>query len=501
MNYDEIRLTLRPRTVFEVLDLTLVFFRRHLPSLWPLLLAMALFWAGGMALVSRFHLDMWARVAILALLVLFLRFWMQTLLVLACGRLVFAEHLPWRDVFGDLRSVGWFRMMGRGSFRLLKWSSGFLFLLPLWIVLVRRFFDYEHWLLERLDGPDLSRRLRAFHADSRVVVFRILHAVFLALSMGLGYRVMKISLEAITRSSALSPETPEVWFSLFLLYDPFFIVSRFLFYIQIRTDQEAWDVGILMREGIRRTLNQVLPVILFPAVLLVGVSTSATSLGAEPGHGDADVVSCTPAMKEQPYLRCDPPAYRNYTAEEIEKHMPEEPRHRDAPPDWLKNLGSLGINLFYVGAAIVLVVFLIAIWKRFAGGVRIDEEAEVTGVVAREGLPASMPPELEQVLKAMEEAMERGESREALGLAYVALLLIVAEKGDALTPLELRHLLLVSGELEAALLRAFFMHYLAAFYADEIPPPEPLRPLLHRLSAALLRLRGTHRAGRGPVSV
>lgn len=485
MNYDEIRLTLRPRTVFEVLDLSLVFFRRSLPSLWPLLLAVWVFWIAGMWLVSYLQLDMRLRIGALLVWLLFLRYWMQVFLVIACGRLAFAERLPWAEVFSDLRSVGPWRTMARGGLRLLKWASGFLLFLPLWIVFVRRCFDYEHWLLERLSGADLARRLKAFQADQRIVVFRLLHLVFLIVSMGLGYRLLKISLDVITRGSLLSPAIPEVWMSLFLLYDPFFIVSRFLFYIQIRTDEEAWDVGILMRQGIRRTLNRLLPLF-----LLLGLFASGDSLSADPvAEGGSDFVACTPLMKEQPYLKCDPPGYHEYTAEEVEKHIPPEPGKVDWLPGWLKKLGLPGADLLYAVAAVLLIGFLFGIWRRFASRLPPEEAPPEVSLQATE-LPARMSRDMESLLGAAEAALQREMARDALGFAYGALLLLAAENAQSCTPLELRRRLLESSSIEHALLRSFFLHYLAAFYADQVAPVDVVRPILMQLSQTLRSLSG-----------
>lgn len=109
MNYAEIRLSLRPRTIFEILDLALVVFRRGFVNLWPVYVLIGLIWAAALAGVAQIpeDPDRWLIVlAILGPLALFLRFFLQMVIVVFCGRWIFSEQVTLRSIFADIRQVG-----------------------------------------------------------------------------------------------------------------------------------------------------------------------------------------------------------------------------------------------------------------------------------------------------------------------------------------------------------------------------------------------------------
>jgi hypothetical protein len=435
LNYAEIRLSLRPRTIFEILDLALVVFRRSFVNLWPFYAASGLIWAAALAGVARIpeDPDRWIIVlSILLPLALFIRFFLQMIIVTFCGRWIFSEQVTLRSLFADIRQVGLMRMLGRGLVRSVKWASGFALLVPLWLVLVHRFFDYEHWLLERISGRDLRRRLRSFHSG-RVFAFRILHFCVQLLYLYLASFGVKVLLESATRMPREETLSVELTLTLLLAYEPFFLISRFLLYIQTRIDTEAWDIGLMLREGIRKTLTSRIASLLLLGCLVVVPLRAQTPDPYITAPADRP---CTESMKEQPYVKCDPTEYRVYTAEEIEKTIPRELEKRDP--------GSGGINpavfetIAYGVVIAALAALLFFLWNRYSKRL---PEAPPEAEGRRADVQEFEVLKKEDRLTLIRDALQREAYKTALGHCY----LFIMEKNEtpgstmlALTPEELR---------------------------------------------------------------
>lgn len=467
MNYAEIRLSLRPRTIFEILDLALVVFRRGFVNLWPVYVLIGLIWTAALAGVAQIpeDPDRWLIVlAILGPLALFLRFFLQMVIVVFCGRWIFSEQVTLRSIFADIRQVGVARMLGRGLVRFIKWASGFALLVPLWLVLVHRFFDYEHWLLERISGRDLRRRLRNFHSG-RVFAFRVLHACVQILYVYLASFGVRMLLESATRMPREQGLSIELVMTLLLMYEPFFLISRFLLYIQTRIDTEAWDIGLMLREGIRRTLSSRIA-----SLLLLALVVSVPLRADEPDPyitAPADR-PCSDAMEDQPYVKCDPAQYRVYTAEEIEKTIPKEREKRD------RNSGLISpalLEMIAYGVVIAaLAALLFFLWNRYRS--RLPDappEAPERKADVREFEVLKK----EDRLALIRDALQREAYKTALGHCY----LLIMEKNEtagsimvALTPEELLlKLRSMRTEHDGAGVDELLLKYEEVFYADSDP--------------------------------
>ncbi len=133
MKIADIRLALRPRSIFEILDLAVVVLRRSAVDLWPVYAVMGVLWAAALLAVQRIPEDGDRGTVLILLLLaaLLLRFLLQIIVVLYCGRWVFSEKVKAGLLLLDLKSVGVWRMLGRGLLRFVKWASGFALLVPL----------------------------------------------------------------------------------------------------------------------------------------------------------------------------------------------------------------------------------------------------------------------------------------------------------------------------------------------------------------------------------
>lgn len=467
MNYGEIRLSLRPRTLFEILDLALVVFRRSFVNLWPVYILIGLIWAAALAGVAQIpeDPDRWLIVlAILGPLALFLKFFLQMVIVVFCGRWIFSEQVFLRSIFADIRQVGVVRMLVRGLIRFVKWASGFALLLPLWLVLVHRFFDYEHWLLERISGSDLRHRLRNFHSG-RVFPFRVLHAFVQILYVYLMSFGLRMLLESATRMPRDGGLSVEVVMTLLLMYEPFFLISRFLLYIQTRIDREAWDVGLMLREGIRRTLST-----RNASLLLLALVASVPLSADEPELYITAPVDrpCSDVMEDQPYVKCDPAQYRVYTAEEIEKTIPGEQRKPDkdswgidlAPPQMI----AYGLVI----AALTALLFFL--WSRYRN--RLPDappEAPERKAEVREFEVLKK----EDRLALIRDAFQRGAYKTALGHCYLLIMEKHEAAGSKMVALTPEELLLKLRSMRAGHDRVgvdeLLLKYEEVFYADSDP--------------------------------
>jgi hypothetical protein len=466
LNQAELRLTLRPRTVFEILDLATVILRMTFFSLLPLYLVIGVFWGAALAGAADIPEDRWlSRVVILLPFWLLLRFFLQMILVTFCGRWIFSGNgtVTIRSALADIREVGFVLMMVRGLVRFIKWISGFALLVPLWLVLIHRFFDYEHWLLERISGRELQYRLRNFYS-SRVFAFRVLHACLQLLFVFLMSFALRLLFETAARMPQSEWVSVDLVMTLLLMYEPFFLISRFLLYIQTRIENEAWDIGMLFREGIRRTLSSKIALFLF---IICAVPLRAD----EPDYLTAPAADrpCTDAMRKQPYVTCDPVEYRIYTADEIERSMPARKTQRSEWNGWWVSFFELSARAIAVAVIVLLLYFL---WNQYRNWLPGAPPAGARRNVDKKEFEAL--PEVDR-LSLVKEALQHRAYKAALGHCYLFLVEQNETAGSnmmALTPEELRKNpgSLYSGP-DISIVEELIELYEQVFYAGADPSP------------------------------
>ena len=182
-------------------------------------------------------------------------------LVLLNGNLVFDSRPPARQVLGDLP-----RLLPRYLLRAALLRTSLLtFLAPtlitIWRGAVHQFFLAEVLLLERLSGRDVNRRLSALTRgrSDRTVAFLLLDIVLAVCFVTCATYSYNLLLEALGLHDAhplfragynlLSPSA-HVFLFLFLTVHS---TAKFLFYLDLRSLLEGWDIELLLLKGIQDT--------------------------------------------------------------------------------------------------------------------------------------------------------------------------------------------------------------------------------------------------------
>ncbi|MBW7859315.1 MAG: hypothetical protein H3C43_13720, partial [Leptonema sp. (in: Bacteria)] len=342
MNYGEIRLNLKQRSLFEILDLSVLLLKVSVRILWPFYIGLSVLWIVLNLFVFDVKIDREFVPFFLLIGYLLFRYFMQVVFVLFFGRFIFSDQVSLSQVWADLRQIGLFKTIGLSVFRFIKWLIGLVTLILLWFILIYRFFDYEYWLLERISGKALRQRLKSFR-PKRVIPFRLLHLVLQWVFVGLAVFTVFLIDKTINKVAESSIPVVGILFTSLLIYEPFFIVSRFLLYIQERIDAEGWDIGLLFEQGIRKS-KQISTI----AILLVSFVISVPSIKANPTYSkDADR-PCTTQMQKEPYIECRPTKYRIYSAEEIEKVIPKVNQPRKQSMTNSTSVGAVSNLVMYI---------------------------------------------------------------------------------------------------------------------------------------------------------
>ena len=479
LDFSEIRISLRQRSIFEVFDLSLLLFKRTFQQLWPLYFMVFVFWSGivfattyvGFAKANDTKIFIFL---ILAASYLFLRFFLQKYIVVFLGRWIFTESVPFVSVMSDLSRVGWFKIFFRGLSRFLIWLSGFFLLLPFWYVLIYRIFDYEHWLLERISSKQLRARRRTLRSG-RVMGFRIIHLCFQLVFLGITWFAMKTVLETIHHLPLDLMVQPAVFFSILFLYEPFFLISRFVLYLQTRIDLEAWDVSILMNQSIQKSkLRKVSRRTMSVVIAVLGVVSAFCLRPAELSANPA-LRNCTSAMKDQPYFKCDPTSYRIYTDTEIEEVIPkaelqQRPAERESAQETATPTSSFALYLITF-ALLIAIVFLA--WRQYRKNKAISDLPDKASADATEFQPKTKSDRLLLIQRALQE----NDITTALGYTYLFLIEEYLIRSDdagfrsikALTPSELRQRIRSAGNESSQKLVSVFdliQLYELVFYAN-----------------------------------
>lgn len=269
MEIRNIQYRLRRRRLDEVFDFAVLVLRTHFLRFVAYSLPGALLLA-GLNIWLLFALDLhegdaigWPALGIVCLLIV-----EQSLfafpLVLLNGNLVFDSAPSLSQVFS-----GWSRLLLRYLGRVvLVRTSLMTYLAPMLVTayrgFVHHFFLPEVLLLERLSGRDVNRRLGALargRAD-RTVVFilldLVLGAVFvICATYSYNLLTSAVGLDDLhplfqARVSLLSPMMHVFIF----IYFAFHSTAKFLFYLDIRSLLEGWDIELMLLKGVQDTDGQ-----------------------------------------------------------------------------------------------------------------------------------------------------------------------------------------------------------------------------------------------------
>lgn len=516
MQLDRIEVVLRPRSPWEAMELGIALVRRHARPLWRAwflssLPFLALFnavawWLDGL---------IWAGVAMWWLKPLFDRVPLYLL-----SRTVFGEYPTMRQALAAPATFGM-----RSLLRDLTWAR----LSPVRSVAMP---------LRLLEGDSAARARRrvivgrngaAIGMTMVFVNFEIIFNIAL-ISAGLLFVPVEFLNESARAMWALLFQQPPMWAQLLLnlvawlatsLIEPFYVGAGFAFYLNRRTQLEAWDLELAFRQLARR-LRALAPLLLAAMLLLPGLLPQPASAG-QPAHAQDQRQHPKPKPKPKQETTSKPPpiyvldellphdpgydgrfprsvaqAYRDpllrpkQTVREwrlLDRKSKKRPFDFDLP--WLDTLfGTTSELLLWLGVGVLASILLVTaprwwpgLWQRLAPKPRMD------AVVERELLPVT-PLFPDDVASAVRALWAQGQLRAALALLYrCSVKRMVELVGKPLPPgaTEAECLRLARG-LPAGEAREVFPDIVRvwqhAAYAQRLPDPKVFEGLLARASVA-----------------
>lgn len=252
MKLDEARVVLRPRSSSEILDLALRFMSEAAGKRYLAIGLLTLLPAWAICVAARYGLRWeWPQVWALALA---LATPLQGLYTIAVGKLMFAEDVRLREIFGQyLRRLPSYLVTIVLTRMMIGIASLLFFLLipPFWM-LARVNYVHEACLLEQAGPVDAISRA------SRMISHNVMGAVGLVLMLlcaGAGHIVIAellindglfdFVLQVGKPFGSLLDEGGSVAALLgALLAVPYWATARFLAYVDLRTRRDGWDVQL-----------------------------------------------------------------------------------------------------------------------------------------------------------------------------------------------------------------------------------------------------------------
>ncbi|WP_295461331.1 DUF4129 domain-containing protein, partial [uncultured Thiodictyon sp.] len=487
MELDRITIALRPRGVWERLDLGFALARAWFPTLWALWWLSVLPVALLALLLSGARADWWG------ILVWWFKPLYEAPLVWWISRALFGEPVPLRAAPGMLRAA-WTR-------RLLPYL--------LWRRLTaRRSFVLPIGLLEGLGGKALRARRRLLSQGAGAAWLTLICYHFEAILWGglllaLYYMIPEglpgLDLEAALTDSQSWP----YWVSAgcYLLAGsviaPFYVCGGFALYIGRRTELEAWDLELAFRRvhaasapagsGAPRPRTAS-----GRAAALTGLACVAVLLAwpGPPAHAKA-VRQPLPEPEAARTLITEVLAddtFGHTRQRSVWTYIGEEPKDREpSKPRWFNALGDLAVILGRAFKALLAVLAVAALalllqrilrdWQPGSWRRRARPAARPTGTVA--SLDAAADPGAADLAQAVRARLAAGDARGALALLYRGGIAHLRHRGvaipDGATEGECLHLAADHlGTTEAAPFRQLTRDWQALAYAQRTPEPQTI---------------------------
>jgi hypothetical protein len=261
MRLDRAVIDIRPRRIFEILDLALRFYRIHVVELLKTAVMFSLpAFASGLVL---YHLS---GAFLLGLLGLWLVLPLSShAVLLAASRLVFGAEVSLASTASLYRPY-WLGLFFRRLFQRLHWVP----LLPLVAgAIIRLSFVFSPMivLLERLVGlPGALRRkslgrdggARAFGFDLAVIF------VTLTIALALSFAVDLVASDIVDiwefggmfEDISSSSTKVALWFGILVIVSPFVDLAWFFFYLDTRIRKEGWDLELGFKAMAKRGREQ-----------------------------------------------------------------------------------------------------------------------------------------------------------------------------------------------------------------------------------------------------
>ena len=258
MRISDATIDIRPRSAFELVDLAVLFYRRH----FPLLFALTAIYGFPVVVVavSVHHLSgsVWAAVFTLLMLLSLL----SGAVVLSASRIVFGSVLKIRDVLRIYRPL-W----GRYFFRKLAENVIALVLSPAIVGYALHLgFSYTApvGLLEQLRGRDLRTRRKGLlrRGGGSALVFDFVAILVLSLFAVGGISLLELMLGTVfTAWQETGIRTMDVfedsirlgiWMAAAVAVYPIYVLGWFFRYLDARIRAEGWDLELDFRRAAER---------------------------------------------------------------------------------------------------------------------------------------------------------------------------------------------------------------------------------------------------------
>ena len=441
MNVRDLTIALRPRTPWEAVDLGFLLARQHFKSL--LLIGVVGFLPIWLLLIALCWQWSWLAPVLI--------WWLKPVYD-RCYLYYLSRHL-----FGETVSVQQTlrqapRLLFRGSVGMLLWrrlSPKRSMMLPIWDLegLRGKAYRQRGRVVGRLGGATASLLTGAMHACD--VLLMLSGYIFIIMMLPQGdwyssYSEFYAAIQSIYTSVGAKMSYMLIPCIVYLFVEPFYLAAGFSLYLNSRTEQEAWDIELGLREfasrQIARQSGTVLPskLMALTAPLLVGLSLC---IG---GMTRLEAVQPVPEVPDR--------IEEVYAHEDLQVKTQEVPQW--IPPDWIENffdwlldafsysgsgaegLGAAEVLLRVVGWLAlfilvgVLIFVLIRLFRKERGGTQPppDKRERPQQVMGMEVTRESIPP---NVIEIAQQHWQSGEPRSALALLYRAALSELILQRDA----------------------------------------------------------------------
>lgn len=451
MQLDRAQVVLRPRTSWEAMELGTALMRAHARPLWRA------WFIASVPLLVLLNVAGWAidQTMLAALAMWWLKPLFDRLPLFVLSRAVFGAVPTLRETLAAPRTFGW-----RSLLRDLTWAR----LSP-----VRSVAMPVH-LLEGVAGERLALRRRAIIGSgggaATGLTLLCLHfdliLSFAVVMVGLLFVPVEFLSESFRAMWALLFEDPPKWAQVLLnvlawaatsFVEPFYVGAGFAFYLNRRTQLEAWDLELAFRGMAARVraLAPALAVLLALALPLRAQQAPAPEKPRPQRTLSHAMVPATQATPDPRFERAVAQAYRDPLLKPTRKVVRwERIRPARARQGWRMPLLDAGLGgvarllMWMVAGALALWLLLRlprwwpALWGRVAPLPAQDGPVEDVASVVPEALPAD-------IATAARALWTQGRPRAALAMLYRGSVLRMSERAQVALP---------PGATEAQCLRA-----------------------------------------------
>ena len=424
MDLDKIAIRLRPRNSWEGIDLGFAMAREWFTSLWLLWLCSAL---PVMAILTLLPLPLW----LAGLLLWWLKPVYEPPLLFWMSRRVFSEQTPVSTVF-----KGWTKVVLPQLIAALTWrrfSPSRSFFMPVVV-------------LEGLRGKRRSRRIailgRSGHAAPWLTMVGIHFEVILQFGL-IGLIAALIPEDLLWtdwQSYFLEPDPLTEWLhhlcalAAMSLIAPFYVAGGFALYLTRRSQLEAWDLELGLRQLARRHQSRrglAGSLSALCLALMLGITALPETARAMELSRQTSQELIQEVLEDEAFGRNEERHYWEYVGEDDEE--PEQEKHSfllwlEAMAIYIASIGEVLLWLLF-GAVLAYLIYWYAqnkgMLRRAGNGEREGRDRPPQVVAGLDLRPESLP---DDPASAAARLIDQGDDRAGLALLYRAALSVLVHR-------------------------------------------------------------------------